>query len=93
VTTPKAGALSPPARRRNSPSRLPIHPTSWKGNSAKFGCGKQFSEASTHGRRALGGGSFASQAPYLLHDCRGGRYLVEHSIGSSLQDLIEVRRP
>jgi|SRR5215218_4805118 hypothetical protein len=40
-----------------------------------------------------GGGSFAGQAPYLLDDGRGGRYLVQHSIGSRLQDLLEVPWP
>src|SRR5215212_322200 len=41
----------------------------------------------------LGGGSSASQAPYLLYDGRGGRYLVEHRVGSSLQNLLEEPGP
>src|SRR5215211_929039 len=61
--------------------------------SAKFGCSRQFSEASTRGRRVLGGDSSAGQAPYLLEDGRGGRYLVEHSIGSCLYDFVEVPWP
>src|SRR5215204_5113093 len=63
-----------------------------KGNSAKFGCSKQFSEASTRRCRVLVGNSSASLAPYLLDDGRGGLYLVEHRIRSSLQDLVEVPR-
>src|SRR5829696_8754098 len=59
-----------------------------KGNSAKFGCSKQFSEASTRRCRVLVGNSSASLAPYLLDDGRGGLYLVEHRIRSSLQDLV-----
>jgi hypothetical protein len=70
----------------------PIHPRAWKGNSAKFGCSKQFSEASTRRCRVLVGNSSASLAPYLLDDGRGGLYLVEHRIRSSLQDLVEVPR-
>ena len=60
---------------------VPIHPRAWKGNSAKFGCGKQSSESSS------------DQAPYLLDDGLRGRYLVEHSIGSRLQYLVEVPWP
>ena len=37
-------------------------------------------------------GSSASQTPYLLHDGLGGRNLVEHRIGSSLHDLLELHR-
>jgi hypothetical protein len=37
-------------------------------DSKKFGCSKQCSQASTSGCRALGGGSSAGQAPYLLDD-------------------------
>src|SRR5918993_4488386 len=36
------------------------------------------------------GGSFASQAPYLLDDGLRGGYLVQHSISTRLQDLLEV---
>ena len=41
----------------------------------------------------LGGGSSAGQAPYLLDDGRGGRYLVEHRVGSRFHDLVEVPWP
>src|SRR5215217_129782 len=38
------------------------------------------------------GCSSASQVPYLLDDGRDSLYLVEHRIGSSLQDVVEVPR-
>ena len=72
---------------------MPIHRIAWKGNSTKFGGSKQFSQASTRGRRALGGGSLATQAPYLLDNGRGGHYLVQHRVGSHLYDLVEVPGP
>src|SRR5215204_384898 len=42
---------------------------------------------------SLGGGSSASQAPYLLYDSRRRRHLVEHRLGSRLQDLLQAPGP
>src|SRR5215208_2916206 len=59
--------------------KVPIDPSAWKGNSAKFGCSKQFSEASTRRCRVLVGNSSASLAPYLLDDGRGGPHPLQPS--------------